>query len=285
MRAPDLWTLLWRDWQPTWSLDALAVIWSCLYLAATRRVRTPWPRRRTTVFLGGVVCVVVALQSGIDAVDDRMLSDHMVQHLLLLEVAPLLLLAGRPGILVLRSASRARRPALARRFAQLRPLTHPLPCLAIFSVIVLATHLPAFYDSTLRHPALHDLEHILYLTAGLILWWPIIDGDPAPHHRLNGFARLAYVIAAMLPMTVLGAYLNRHPTLVYTAYGPPARALGISAVSDQQQAGAIMWVLGSTVMVLAGLWQAMAAMVAEERRLASREHRATPVIAQPRQES
>jgi putative membrane protein len=217
--------------------------------------------------------VLVALQSGIDAYDDRMLSDHMIQHLLLIELAPLLLLAGRPGILLVRSAPRARRRGLARGFVRLRPLTHPLTCLVVFALVVALTHLPSFYDATLRHAPLHDLEHGLYLGAGTLMWWPILDGDPVPRHRLDGVTRLAYVIAAMLPMTLLGAYLNRHASLLYPAYGPPAHALGFSAVVDQQQAGAIMWVLGSTLMVAAGLWQAMAALVADERRQQARDRR------------
>jgi cytochrome c oxidase assembly factor CtaG len=238
----------------------------------------PWPRRRTTSFLAGLGAVLVALQSGLDTFDDRMLSDHMVQHLLLLELAPLLLLAGRPGLLALRTAPRPVRLAAVRRLESLRSLTHPVSCLAIFSVVVLATHVPGFYDATLRAPALHEAEHGLYLMAGLLMWWPIVDADPLPRRRLNGFTRLVYTIAAMLPMTLLGAYLDRAPRLVYGAYGLPARSLGISAIVDQQQAGAIMWVLGSTLMIAAGLWLAMAAMVDEERRLQVRERRLVPPV-------
>ena len=236
------------------------------YLMATLRV-SRWPRRRTASFLAGVGCVIVALQSGIGAFDDRMLSDHMIQHLLLLELAPLLLLGGRPAILVLRAAPRARRPAIARRFMRLSPVTHPLSCLGIFSAIVLATHLPGFYDATLSDNALHELEHSLYLVAGLFLWWPMLDGDPVVSRRLGGLGRLVYVIAAMVPMTLIGAYLYRDPTVLYQPYVAAARTVGISAIADQQDGGAIMWVLGSIVMVVAGLWQAMAALVAEERRL------------------
>ena len=194
-----------------------------MYLLGARQVRARWPARYTLSFLAGIGCVLVAVQSGIDTYDDQLLSDHMVQHLILLELAPLLLLAGRPGILLLRATAPARRPRLARRLLQLRPLTHPLSCLAIFYVIVLGTHLPAFYDATLRHPLLHDLEHLLYLTAGVLMWWPILDGDPLPHARLNGLGRLIYVIVAMLPMTLIGAYLNRATSLVYSGYArPPA---------------------------------------------------------------
>ncbi|HEX3834487.1 MAG TPA: cytochrome c oxidase assembly protein, partial [Solirubrobacteraceae bacterium] len=178
-----------------------------------------------------------------------------------------------------RSTPPGGRPALARRLRRLRPLTHPATCLAVFWLTVCLTHLPAFYDATLRHAALHDVEHVLYLSAGALMWWPMLDGDPFPGWRLNGFARLAYVIVAMLPMTLLGGYLDREMALVYSGYAAPARALGMSAVADQQQAGAIMWVLGSSLMVVCGLWQAMAALIDEERRLQVRERVADSALA------
>jgi len=107
----------------------------------------------------------------------------------------------------------------------------------------------------------------------LLMWSPLLDADPAPRRRLNGLGKLAYLIIAMMPMALVGAYLNRHATLFYPPYGPPARALGISALDDQAQAGAIMWVAGNSVMVVVGLWAAVAAMVAEERRQVARDSR------------
>jgi len=275
--APSLPALLWRGWQPSVSVGVVAALAALAYVTATRRV-TEWPRWRTASFLSGVACVVVALQSGIDAFDDRMLSDHMIQHLLLLELAPLLLLGGRPAILVLRCSPRAHRPSLARRFRRLSRLTRPLPCLGIFYAVVLGTHLPGFYDATLRDNALHELEHGLYLAAGLCLWWPLLDGDPIVSQRIGGLGRLVYVIAAMAPMTFIGAYLYRDLAVLYQPYAGAARTLGISAVSDQQKAGAIMWVLGSSLMVAAGLWQVMAALVAEEHRLQITERAAAKAV-------
>jgi putative membrane protein len=271
--VPSLPTLLWRDWQAAWSVDVIAALAAFAYLVATRRVAR-WPHWRTAGFLAGLAGIVVALQSGVGAFDDRLLSDHMVQHLLLLEVAPLLLLGGRPAMLMVRSASRARRPAIARRLLALAPVTRPLVCLAVFYAVVLGTHVPAFYDATLSDNTLHEFEHALYLTAGLFMWWPMVDGDPVAAHRLNGLARLAYVIAAMLPMTFIGAYLYRDVTLLYPAYAAPARALGVSAIGDEQLAGSIMWVVGSFLMAMAGLWQVMVALIAEERRMQVRERAA-----------
>jgi putative copper resistance protein D len=274
MSSGQIPTLLWRDWQAAWGPDVAAALVGLIYLQGTRRVRGGWPWPRAVSFGTGLICVLVAVQSGIDRYDDWLLSDHMVQHLLLLELAPLLLLAGRPMTLMMRAASPAWRPRLARRIRGLRWLTHPLSCLAILWTVVAGTHLPVFYDATLHHPLLHDCEHVLYLGAGLLMWWPVLDEDPVPSHRLNGAVRLAYMTAAMFPMTVLGAYLDRDPTLLYAPYAAPAHLLDVAAVVDQQQAGAIMWVLGSSLMVVCGIWQAMAALVAEERRMQTRERRA-----------
>jgi putative membrane protein len=273
MSAPGVPQLLVSHWQlsPVALAGPLACI--ALYVWATTRVRSGWPVHATASFLGGVACLVVALQSGIGTFDDRLLSAHMVQHMLLLLLAPLLLLGGQPVLLAMRAVPARHRPGIARVLTGARRVTRPVACLAVFYAVVLLTHLPAFYDAALSHAALHALEHLLYLTAGVVLWWPVIDADPAPSRRLGGLGRLIYVLAAMPAMALVGGYLNRHPTLVYPSYGPPAHALGVSAITDQQQAGALMWVAGNVIMVAVGLWAALAALVAEERRLRSREAR------------
>jgi cytochrome c oxidase assembly factor CtaG len=264
-------SLLVSHWQAAATVDVGALVAASLYGLGVHLARGRWPARRTASFMGGLVCLLVALQSGIDTFAQQTLSVHMVQHMLLLLIVPLLLLGGHPVILLLRALRPSHRRRLLVLLQVARPLTHPLSCLAVFYVVLLATHLPAFYDATLRHPALHDLEHVLYLLAGLLMWWPLVDADPVPAHRLGGLARLAYAIATMPPMALIGAWLDRHQTLVYAAYAAPARSLHISALTDQANAGAIMWVAGNTLMATAGLWVAVSALRAEERRLAARE--------------
>ena len=253
-------------WHAAWSLDLAAVVAVGLYERAARRLHGRWPWLRSLSFAAGVACVLVALQSGIDSLDDELLSVHMVQHLLLLMVAPLLLLLGQPMLIALRTLPGEPRRSLARGLTRVGAYLRPPRCLAIFTGVVVLTHLPAFYDATLKHPLLHEAEHGLYLGSGLLLWWPILDVDPVRSHRLGGLGRLVYVLASTTPMAVLGAYLDRHPSLVYAPYGPTTHALGISAIADQQHAGAIMWVAGSMIMTLVGLWAVMSSLIAEERR-------------------
>ena len=272
MSTPDLLALLWRHWQPSFGLDVQGACLGLLYLLAARRVRHGWPALRTASFLLGIACALIALQSGLDTLDTRLLSAHMIQHLLLIEVAPLLLLGGRPALLALQALPPSRRPALAGALRRLQPLTGAVPCLIVYSTVVLGTHVPAVQDATARSPLLHEAEHAGYLLAGLLLWWPMVDGDPVPAHRLSGFGRLVYAMAAMAPMELLGAYLNRQTDVVYSVYAASAHALHISAVVDQQRAGAIMWAGSGMIMVIVGVWQALAALVAEERRQQAREH-------------
>jgi putative copper resistance protein D len=243
------------------------------YLWGVIRTGVRWPAWRTVSFLSGLGVILLALQSGIDTYDQRLLSVHMLQHMLLLLAAPLLLLAGRPLTLALRSLPRVRGRELARLLVALRPLANPYFALGAFSAVLLVSHLRPVYGATLAHPSLHEAEHGLFLLAGILLWSPLLDADPVSSRRLSGLGRLVYLLAAMPPMALLGAYLNRATSIVYPAYAAPARAVRVSAVADQQQAGALMWVGGSCLIVLVGLWAAMSAMDAEERRQDSRERR------------
>ncbi|MCW3067498.1 MAG: Cytochrome c oxidase caa3-type, assembly factor CtaG-related protein [Solirubrobacterales bacterium] len=272
--APGIPSLLAGHWSPAWAVNGAGAAYAGIYLWGTMRSRARWSPWRTVSFVSGIGVVLLALQSGIATYDERLLSAHMVQHMLLLLVAPLLLLQGRPVILALSALAPRHRAALMRLLARARPLMSPLICLAVFSVALIATHVPPLYQATLSNPPLHVAEHALFLAAGLMFWWPLLDGDPAPAHRLGGMSRFVYLLAAMPAMALVGAYLNRAATLAYPDYAAPAKALGISAVTDQQQAGAIMWVGGSSFMIAIGLWLAMATMLREDRRQTARERHA-----------
>jgi putative copper resistance protein D len=279
--APNLLALPFEHWASSWSIDSVGAFYCLLYLWGMWRVRR-WSLPRAVSFCAGVLVVLAALQSGIDSYDDRLLSDHMVQHLLLLLLAPPLLLQGQPLTLALRALAPPRRRELARLLAKARALTNPYLCVALFSAVLLVTHLSAFYEATLRHPSLHQLEHAIFLIVGLLFWTPLLDAAPVSSRRLGGFGRLVYVLAAMPSMAVIGVYLNRAQTLVYPVYGPAARALGVSALTDQARAGAIMWVGGGVFMVAIGLWVAMSTMSEDERRQRTREELALAREAGPR---
>lgn len=270
---PNLLALPFRGWEAEWGPDVDALIACGLYALGVSRARR-WPARRSASFAAGVAVAIVALQSGLDRYDDRLLSAHMIQHMLLLLVAPLLLVAGRPVTLALRALGPAPRRALAGALIRVRPLADPVVCLVVFSLAVIAWHLPVVFEATVHHQTLHALEHASMLAVGMMFWAPLLDAVPGAPRRLNGLGRIVYVIAAMPSMALVGAYLNRAAELVYPSYGPTSAAFGVSALREQARAGAIMWVAGGVFAVSAGIWIAMATMSAEERRLQRAEARA-----------
>ena len=271
MSAPSIPRLLVGFWALSWPvlLEALAAV--AIYAFAARRTRG-WPLARTGWFIAGVGLVVLALCSGLDTYDDRLLSAHMTQHLLLLLAAPLLVLAGRPGALALRALPPRARPRLARILRRTESAARPAVCLAVFYLVVIGTQVPPVFDAATRHGGLHALEHGLYLFAGMLYLWPLV-GATSPRRLLGGIASFVYVLAAMPACALVGAYLNRAASVVYPLYRGPAHALGVSALTDQAQAGAIMWVGAHTFLIGLALWLLMARLSVEERRQQLRETR------------
>jgi cytochrome c oxidase assembly factor CtaG len=265
--SPSLLSLPLHGWEPAPALDLIAGGYVLLYLWGVRRVGARhWPPARIAASVAGVAVVLVALQSGLEAYDDRLLSAHMLQHVLLLMVAPPLLLLGTPVLLALRSLPPSRGPALTALLMRARRLTSPPVCLAVFTAVVVGLHVPPVFDRAVRDPLLHGCEHAAFLAAGCFLWWPLSDAGPVPARRLGSIGRIFYMLAAMVPEDLIGAYLNHANWVLYAPYGASAHALGISAVIDQQRAGAIMWVGSSCIMAAGGLCSAMAMMAVEERR-------------------
>lgn len=278
MRPPS-----WLDVLESWQLDpglllglALTVT---LYLLGVRRAgrrsghpRSGWPLTRTVAFLAGLAAVAVALESGLDGYAAELLSIHMVQHLVLALVAAPLLLAGAPVTLALRSLPRDPRRWLARalRGPTARVLAHRGTGLLALGISMLLTHLTPLYGWALEHPLVHDAEHLLYLGCGLLFWAVLVAPGP-PVRRVDGMAQVLYLSVGMPLMSAVGVVLEADPTARFNQYLAPARRLGVSALSDQRLAGALMWIAGGLAMGVIGLGMAWRALVAEERRAVARE--------------
>jgi putative membrane protein len=215
----------------------------------------------------GIAVLIAALLPPFDNAADRQLSVHMVQHLLIVFVAAPLIVAGAPIRLALRTLPRGGREALVRilhsRVAH--ALGHPLVAWSLFAAVILGTHIPAFYDLTLRAPVVHAGEHALYLWVALIFWAPLIAVDPVPH-RLSPVGAIMYMLTAMVPMTVVGVWLLSAGSVVYPHY-----AAFSGALADQRGGAVVMWLAGSAVMVIATLVVAWVAMLREEARERARE--------------
>jgi len=221
-----------------------------LYIMGGRRWRKREPLR-AGAFVAGLVTIVVALDGPIDKYADQLFWVHMLQHVLLLTVAPPLILLGRPWPRMWRAlplqvrTTVGRSIALARWSAPLRALARPVPAWVLFNVTFVGWHIPAAYNATLTNYTIHQVEHAMFFFTGLLFWARVVDPGPL-RPRLQWPARVAYVVGAMVVGWVLAITLVLVPQPIYAHYASlTQRPGGISAITDQQLAGGVMWVLGS----------------------------------------
>lgn len=235
----------------SWTFDPLQVVPTSIVAALyARRVLTlrdrgtPVPRWRVASFATGIVILLVALVSPVHALGERMFSFHMLQHVLLGDLAPLALLAGLTGPIL--------RPALARLY-RLRFLANPLVALPLWALNLYLWHLPFLYDAAVRHDSVHALEHLCFFAGGTIMWLPVLETLPAPEWFGTG-AKLGYIAVVRAVETVLGNVFFWSGTVFYSVYQEQDRLWGLSALADQGLAGAVMMIEGSIVTLVALAW-------------------------------
>ena len=246
-----------------WHIDltlilALAVA-AAVYVSAARSVDAAhpgnrWPRRRTTAYVGGIIAVGFALLSPIDTLSDDLLTVHMVQHLLLVSVAaPLFALSGI-GTLALRAASADVRQRYLLPFLHSRvvtALTFPVVGWVAFAGVMWGSHFTSLYNAALLDDGVHAVEHLLYLGASCLFWWPLLSPDPL-RWRIHPGGKLVALLAQMPPMSFLAVTIIGASAPLYAAYLGRTDAFGIDALSDQRVAGSLMWVTGDLAFLIPG---------------------------------
>jgi cytochrome c oxidase assembly factor CtaG len=256
---------------------------------AVRRVNAahpanPVPVRRSVAFAAGLAALAFALLSGIDRYDTTLFSVHMVQHVLLTLVAAPLIALAAPVTLLLRLASPENRrrwvlPVLHARFTRI--LAFPVVAWVIFAGVMWVSHFSPLFDAALEDPLVHDLEHGLFLGAGLLFWWPAIAQDPAPW-RMPHPARAFYVFLQMPQNTFLAVVLLNASTVLYPHYATVQRPWGPTPLADQQAAAGIMWLAGDAIFLVAVLAIVAAWMRAEARDTGRTDRRAAAELAEIR---
>lgn len=253
----------------SWSIEpplAYVAVAGLLYWLGGRRRPTRSEPLQAVYFVAGLVTIVLALDSPLDDAADKLFWAHMVQHVLLLTVAPPLILFGRPWPRMWRALPLGFRTKVGRGLAKsgvgapVRALARPLPAFLLFNVTTIVWHIPTLYNATLTYNALHLLEHATFFFTGLLFWARIIDPGPL-RPRLEWPLRIAYAGGAMAVCSVIGFWLVSAPNALIAHYVAIAhRPGGISALDDQQIAGGIMWVPGSisyTIAVIYGFYRWM----------------------------
>ena len=201
---------------------------------------------RALAFAAGLLVLTAAVATPLDGLGENYLfSAHMLQHVLLGDVAPLLLLLGLTRV-IMRPATRR----LQRVERALGPFAHPLTGLLLWLGVMYLWHIPVMYEAALANPLVHLVEHTSFFLAGVAVWWPLIQPVPM-RRRLTGMWPVAYIGAAKFGLAALGLYLTWSTGVLYDTYAGAPRIWGISAQTDQNAGGAIMMVEQSLTFVLA----------------------------------
>jgi putative membrane protein len=212
---------------------------------------------RAGSFFLGLFLIWLALGSPLAAFDEELLTVHMVQHLLLMTVAPPLILLGAPLMPLLHG--------LPQKFVQSvvgplfrwppmqwagRVLSRSAVCWLAGSAALVGWHLPAAFTLALRSEPWHAVEHACFLGAGFLFWWPVVQPWPSAP-TWPRWSILVYLFLATLPCDILSAFLAFCDRVVYAGYLSAPKHFGISALEDQQCAGALMWTCVTIVYLLA----------------------------------
>jgi putative membrane protein len=213
---------------------------------------------RLAAWCGGVLVLFVALISPVDRLGEQFASVHMVQHLLLADIAAILLTLGLTRW-ILRPATRR----IHRIERAAGPFASPWFGVVAYVGVMWIWHIPALYDGALDNGWVHTLEHLSFAAAGLLYWWHLLSPIRS-RLRLGGMGPIAYMASTKLLVGLLGILLAFAPELLYDAYDEPGRRWGLSAQDDQQVAGLIMALEQSIVMGIALAWLFVRMLVESE---------------------
>jgi putative membrane protein len=239
--------------------------WRQVRFSASPRRTAEAPIWRLCSFMSSVAIALIALLSPLDGLADQLFFMHMIQHMLLLDIVPILAILGFTKV-ILRPTTRVVH-GVERRAGL---LAHPAFAVILYVVVIWVWHIPAAYDYAVTHPTIHVLEHISFVGVGSLYWWHLLSPIRA-RLRLDGMGPVVYMASTKLFVGALGMGLAFAPTALYPYYVHHARVWGISAISDQSIAGLIMAVEQSVVMGIALVVLFMRALSESEREQQRRE--------------
>jgi putative membrane protein len=254
--AADLFT----RWEIPWIVTSELALTAWIYVRGWRRIRRTrpalFPPWRPACFLGGIVALFVAVTSPLDTFSDSLLFMHMVQHFVLMSIAPPLIVLGAPVVPMLRGLPRWMIRRLLRPLFRSRALpaigrflTRPRVAWLAMNAAYIGWHIPRAYEFALASENWHNFEHACFFFTNLLFWWPIIC--PWPSRPLKSrWILIPYLLLADIINTGVSAFLCFSGRLLYPSYNVPMRPFGLSALNDQVAAGAFMWVCGSTVYLI-----------------------------------
>ena len=251
MPPPFFWSNSWHQWNVNWLPTTLLVVALVFYVIGARRAPS-WSPWRTAAFVGGIVTTFVATQSVLGVYDMVLFADHMIQHLFLIMIAAPLFALSAPFDLA-SAASRGRARRAIDQFID-GPIGnfvfHPLIGFALYAVFIPATHLSSLMNLMMEHLWLHHLEQIAFLVVGYLFFRSVFGIERGPHPLHPGLT-LVYLMAAVPVDTITGLALAMSSHNPFPVYDTMMRPWGPSVLSDIHLGGAIMWIGGDALMLLA----------------------------------
>jgi cytochrome c oxidase assembly factor CtaG len=251
-----------------WTLDpgplALIALLAWLYVPRWIRVRREHGARgapvwRLVSYLVGLASFAVAVVSPVDSLAEQALTMHMFQHVILLDVVPICLILGLTKI-ILRPVTR-RLQALER---SLGLLMHPAVAVVLYIAVMWVWHVPAFYDAALASPAIHALEHMIFLSVGMLYWWQLLSPIRS-RFRHGVMGPITYMLATKLGVSILGIGLTFAPGSIYPYYQDREPIWGLTVDGDQQLAGELMTLEQMVIMGVALAYLLFRALEESER--------------------
>jgi len=236
--------LSWWRWSihPSTVLGIAAL--GALYIWAGKALHRRTSIAERSFFFSGLLVMFASLNGPIhDLSDDYLFSAHMVQHLLLTLALPPLLLAGVPGWML--------RPVLSRpRIAPIvRFLTRAPICFVVFNLVIAGWHLPQFYNAAMANHNLHILEHLMFMAAAVLMWWPLLSQLPE-FPRLAYPGQMLYSFLLSIPMSIVAIYIAMADHVLYPAYSATPRVLSLTPLEDQLLGALIMWIPGGLIFTI-----------------------------------
>jgi putative membrane protein len=228
-----------------WSIHPSTVVGiaalGAIYLWAAHRLRREPTSAQKIYFFFGLLVMFASLNGPLhDLSDDYLFSAHMVQHLLLTLAMPPLLLAGVPGFMLRGPLShRLLRPAA--RFFTRAPIAF-----VTFNLVLAVWHLPPFYNAAMANHNIHILEHLMFMVAAVLMWWPLMSQIPELP-RLAYPGQMLYSFLMSIPMSIIAVYIAMSDHVLYPAYAAAPRVLAISPLEDQLLGALIMWIPGGII--------------------------------------
>jgi putative membrane protein len=281
-------TAIFRAALQTWSLPIPLTLTllatAAFYLRGWRRLHSVnasvMPAWRAGSFLLGLFSIWVALGSPLSVFDEQLLTVHMIQHLLLMTIAPPLLLLGAPMMPLLHGLPLSVVQSVLGPILRWPPvqgigrfLSRPEVCWLAAAGVLVGWHVPVVFTAALQSETWHVVEHSSFLFAGFLFWWPVIQPWPANANSVAGVSRttatlaatgasdsghsggdrwwvLVYLFLATIPCDILSAFLAFSDRLVYPIYLAAPRQFGLSAQADQECAAALMWTVVTVVYLI-----------------------------------